>query len=429
MRISVENLENSKVKLSVTLTKDEFQNAYDKALDKILENVEIKGFRKGKVPKNIYLSRYGEGSVYKDAVDVALNDSYFEALSKKKIADVSQPEIDIDYESMGLGKTFKYTAIVEVYPEVELGQYFGVEVEKLNEEVTEEDINDFVKRDRLSKAELEILEDGTVENGHTVVFDFEGSVDGVKFEGGSAENYSLEIGSGRFIPGFEEQMIGMKVDEEKVVKVTFPEEYQAKDLAGKPADFKVKIHEIKKRVLPELTDEFVKDLEIENVNTVDEYKKYAADRISQEKKEAAANKFTDDVVETVCANAKVNIPNAMVERRIQQMLSQVENQAKSYGLEVEQFLSFQGVTLEQYKEVIKVPAEKSVLESLVLEKIANVEKIGVGQKDFEERYQELALSYGKTIDEIKVMFPENQILPYFLNLKTIDLLKEKAVLK
>lgn len=429
MKVKVQKLEGSKAKLEVVLTKEEFNEKYDRAFEKVIQNVELKGFRKGKVPQAMYLKRFGEGAILQEAIDIALNDTYYEALTAKKVQAVSQPEIDVDFENLGKDKPFKYTATVEVYPEVELGKYFGVEVTKESDEVTEEEVNSYVERELKNNSELEVVEGKSLENGNTAVFDFTGYVDGKEFEGGKAENYSLEIGSGHFIPGFEEQMVGMKNEEEKDINVTFPENYQAADLAGKPAVFKVKLHEIKQRVLPELNDDFVKGLELENVNNVEEYKNHIKEVISIDKKEANENKFTEDVLEAVCNEAKVDIPEAMVENRLSQMVSQVENQAKAYGLTADQLLSFQGTSLEQYKEMMKPAASRYVLESVVLEAVKKAEKVKLVKADYDKYYKVLAKQYNQTLEQITKSLAKEQVKDYFMTLKTIDLLKENAVLK
>lgn len=429
MKVKVQKLEGSKAKLEVVLTKEEFNEKYDKAFEKVIQNVELKGFRKGKVPQAMYLKRFGEGAILQEAIDIALNETYYQAVTAKKVQVVSQPEIDVDFENLGKDKPFKYTATVEVYPEVELGKYFGVEVARESDEVTEEEVNSYVERELKNNSELEVVEGKALENGNTAVFDFTGYVDGKEFEGGKAENYSLEIGSGHFIPGFEEQMVGMKNEEEKDINVTFPENYQAADLAGKPAVFKVKLHEIKQRVLPELNDDFVKGLELENVNTVEEYKNHIKEVISIDKKEANENKFTEDILEAVCNEAKVDIPEAMVENRLAQMVSQVENQAKAYGLTVDQLLSFQGTSLEQYKEMMKPAASRYVLESVVLEAVKKAEKVKLVKADYDKYYKVLAKQYNQTLEQITKSLAKEQVKDYFMTLKTIDLLKENAVLK
>lgn len=429
MKTSVEKLEKSQVKLHVTLTKDEFALSIDKAFQKIVKDVEVPGFRKGKISKQEYIKRKGVASLYQDAIDFALEDSYYEAVKKEKLDVVSQPEIDIDFENFGEGKPFNYTAVVSVYPEVVLGQYFGVEVTKESAEVTEEEINESIARDLKSKSDLEVVENGTLENGMTAIFDFDGSVDGVHFDGGKAENYTLEIGSGSFIPGFEEQMVGMKPEEEKTITVTFPEKYQAEELAGKKADFLIKLHEIKQRVLPVLNEEFVKEMDIKDVTTVEEYKKYVTEKLAAEKKEASENKFTDDVITKVCENATVDIPECLIRDRVDSEVKRMEEQAKMYGLDAETLLKYQGTTMEQYRSLMEEPARKFVLEQIVLTAIIDKEKIKLLATDYKEGYKKLALEYGKTIKEMEERYPKEQIANYFLMQKVIDLIKEKAIIK
>lgn len=428
MNFNLEKISGNKVKITVELNKEEFNEYYENAFTKVLEKAEVKGFRKGKVPRNIYLSRFGEGQIIQNAIDAALSQTYYQVVNENQIQVLDEPEIDIDFEKYSTDKEFKYTAEVVVYPEVELGEYFGVEVTKESTEVNEEDVNSHVERDLKSKANLEVVDEGTLELGNTAVFDFEGFVDDVAFDGGKAENYSLEIGSGQFIPGFEDQMVGMKPSEEKKVVVTFPEDYQAENLKGKEAVFVVKLHEIKKRVLPELNDEFVKELEIEGVNNVDEYKAHLNEHIAKEKLEASENKFEYDVITKVCENAKVDIPEVLIARRKESMLNQEEQRVQGYGITFEQLLAYQGMTLEQYKEQITIPATQDVLRELVLNKIIEVEKVDLTDEDYEIGYEKIAKIYNQEVETIKKQLPQDRITYHFLLEKTVNLLKEKAVI-
>jgi trigger factor len=276
---------------------------------------------------------------------------------------------------------------------------------------------------------LELVEEGTLEKGQTAVFDFEGFKDDVPFEGGKAENYVLEIGSGRFIPGFEEQMVGMKPNEEKEIEVTFPEDYHAEELKGQKAKFRIKLHEIKQKVLPELNDEFVKTLNIENVKTVEEYKEYIRERLATEKKAASDNKFEYDLLNKVCENAKVDIPEVLIEQRKDSMVRQEENRAKPYNISFEQLLAYQGMTLDQYKEQITEPARQDVLRELVLNKIIEVENITLEDEDFQKGYQTLAEMYNQDPQEIEKQIPRDRVAYHFLLEKTINLIKEKAIIK
>lgn len=429
MKSNVERLTSNQVKITVTVEKEEFNQYYESEFEKVLSTVEIKGFRKGKVPRNIYQSRFGDGQVIQNAVDKALQNTYFQVVNNEKVQALDDPEIDINFEKLTKEKVLEYTATVTVYPEVELGEYLGVEVEKLDTEVTEADLNAHIERDLKSKGDLELVEDGVIENGNTVVFDFEGFVDGVAFEGGKSENYSLEIGSGSFIPGFEEQMLGLKTNEEATIKVTFPENYQAENLKGKVAEFKLKIHEIKKLMLPELTDDFVKSLEMENVNTVEEYKNHLNEHIKEEKEEASENSFEFNVLDAVCKNAKIDIPEVLVNRRLDSIIEQEEQRVKGYGLTFEQLLQYQGMTLEVYKEQMKKVAENDVLREVVLNKIMEVEKVELTDEDINEGYEKLAKAYNQEVNTIKDQLPLDRVTYHFLLQKTINLLKEKAVIK
>ena len=361
MTFNVEKISSNQVKITVSVDKEQFNQYYEQEFEKVLSKVEIKGFRKGKVPRSIYTQRFGDGEVIQNAVDKALSNTYFQIVNNERVQALDDPEIDIDFEKLTKEKVLDYTAIVTVYPEVELGEYFGVEVEKLSTEVTEKDLEDHINRDLKSKSDLELVEDGVIENGNTVIFDFEGFLDGVPFEGGKSENYSLEIGSGSFIPGFEEQMLGLKSGEEATIKVTFPDNYQAEDLKGAEAEFKLKIHEIKQLVLPELNDEFVASLEMEGIKTVEEYKKHLHEHIETEKAEASANNFEYQVISKVCENAKVDIPEVLVDRRLASIIEQEEERVKAYNISFEQLLEYQGMTLDKFKEQMLPVAKNDVL--------------------------------------------------------------------
>ncbi len=429
MSFNVEKISSNQVKITVVVEKEDFNKYYESEFEKVISTVEIKGFRKGKVPRNIYMSRFGDGQVIQNAVDKALSNTYFQVVNNERIQTLDDPEIDIDFEKLSKEKVLEYTAVVTVYPEVELGEYFGVEVERQSTEVTEEDLNAHIERDLKGKGNLELVEDGAIEKGDTAVFDFEGFVDGVAFEGGKSENYSLEIGSGQFIPGFEDQMVGLKSGEEASIKVTFPEDYQAEHLAGKEAEFKIKVHEIKKLVLPELNDEFVASLEMENVKTVEEYKNHLNEHIKEEKQEASDNAFEFDVVDQVCKNAKVDIPEVLVNRRLDSIIEQEEQRVKGYGISFEQLLQYQGMSLEIYKEQMKKVAENDVLREVVLNKVMEVEKLELSDEDIEKGYENLAKAYNQEVATVKEQLPLDRVTYHFLLQKTVNLLKEKAVVK
>ncbi len=429
MTFNVEKISSNQVKITCTVEKAQFENYYEQELSKAMSTAEVKGFRKGRVPRKIYLSQFGDAVVIQNALDKVLSATYFQIINNEKIQTLDDPEIDINFEKFDAERILEYTALVTVYPEVTLGEYFGVEVERQAVEVTEEDLNLHIERDLKTKAQLELVEDAAIEKGNTVVFDFEGFVDGVAFEGGKSENYSLEIGSGQFIPGFEDQMIGLKQDEDATIKVRFPKDYQVDDLKDKEAEFKLKIHEIKKLVLPELTDDFVLELAKEGVSTVEEYKQDLHEHILAEKQEISDNSFEFAVLNKVSENAEVEVPQVLVDRRVDSIIAREEQRVAGYNITFEQLLQYQGMNLEQYKKEMQEVAKHDVLRELVLNKVMEVEKLELSNDDIEAGYKELAQAYQQEVDVIKKELPIDQVTYHFLLQKTISLLKEKAVIK
>ena len=431
MSVKKEVLSSCKVKLSFTLKPEEFNAALDRAFEKQVKNLEVPGFRKGKMPRSIFEKRYGEAALYEDAINFAVNDAYVAYLQKSKLNVVNYPELDVDFKTVGKDKKLKFTLEVEVYPTVELGQYKEIEVEKEKVEVTESDVTEYIDRILKQHAELEVVEGVGLENGHTAIFDFEGSVNGVPFEGGKAENYTLEIGSGNFIPGFEEQMVGMNVGEEKTITVKFPEEYHASDLAGKDAEFKLNLHEIKNRVVPTLSDEFVaEELEIENVKTVEQYKDFVKEVIEKERTEASENKFVDDLTNKVLENAKVEIPQGLINDEVERQVKQVEAQAKAYGLTTDLLLQYTGAgSLEQYKEAIKPGCEMQIKHRVVYLEIAKAEKIKVTAKDYKEELKVIAAEIKGTVEEAEARYSKEALTPYLQIKKVSELVKSTAIVK
>lgn len=431
MKVKKEQVSGCKVKLTFKFEAEEFDKALDKAFAKKVKEVEVPGFRKGKLPRAMYEKKFGVESLYEEAISTLANESYVEYLQKSKLHVVNYPELDVDFTKVGKGKKLTFTIDVEVYPTVELGQYKEIEVEKEKVDVTEEDINEYINRILKQHAELETVEGASLENGNTAVFDFEGSVNGVPFDGGKADNYSLEIGSGQFIPGFEEQMVGMNVEEEKIVKVTFPEDYHAKELAGKDADFKVVLHEIKKRVTPELTDEFVKEeLEIENVETVEQYKEFVKDVLTKEKTEASENKFVDDLFNKVLENAKVEIPAGLVDEEVERQFKQIEAQAKMYNIPTELLLKYSGVEdVETYKNTIRPSAEMAVKHRVVCFEIAKVEKIKITATDYKNELKVIAEEMKSTVAEAEKKYSKESLTPYLQLQKVTELVKSTAIVK
>ncbi|MEH7379754.1 trigger factor [Bacillus sp. JJ1533] len=395
-----EKLEGNQGVLTVEVDAETFNKGLDEAFKKVVKQVNVPGFRKGKMPRGMFEKRFGVESLYQDALDIILPDAYESAIKETGIEPVDRPEVDV--EQIEKGKNLIFTAKVTVKPEVKLGEYKGLEVEKLDETVTDEEVDAEIKQLQERNAELVVKEEGTVEYGDTVVLDFEGFVDGEAFEGGKAENYSLEIGSGSFIPGFEEQLIGVAAGAEKDVEVTFPEEYHAEDLAGKPATFKVKIHEIKGKELPELDDEFAKDVDDE-VETLDELKAKTRTRLEETKKRDAENNLKDILIEKASENAEIDIPEAMVNTELDRMVREFEQRLQMQGMNLDLYFQFSGQDENALREQMKEDAGKRVLVNLTLEAIANAENIEVSEEEINEELQNMSTMYGVSAEELKQM--------------------------
>ncbi|HLR52829.1 MAG TPA: trigger factor, partial [Candidatus Avamphibacillus sp.] len=364
----------------------------------------IPGFRKGKVPRKIFEHRFGVESLYQDAVDIVLPDAYMKGVEETNIEPIDQPEIDI--EQIERGKALIFTANVEVKPEVTLGEYKGLEVEEQDVTVTDEDVDHELEHQREHHAELVVKEDGEVEEEDTVVIDFEGFTDGEAFEGGKGENHSLEIGSGQFIPGFEEQLIGKKSGDETEVELTFPEDYHAEELAGKEAVFKVQIHEIKEKELPELDDEFAKDLD-EEVETLDELKKKKKEELETQKKQEAENEKRETLIEKASENAEVEIPDVMVETELDQMVNEFEQRLQMQGMTLEMYSQFSGQDKDDLKDQMRDDAKKRVKTNLTLEAIIKEEGLEVSEEDVNAELENMSSMYNVEVEQLKQMLGGN----------------------
>jgi len=393
-----EKLEGNRGVLTVEVSADKVNEGLNAAFQKVVKQVNVPGFRKGKMPRQMFEKRFGVESLYQDALDILLPEAYGSAIDETGIEPIDRPDIDI--EQMEKGKELIFKATVQVKPEVTLGEYKGLEVEALDTNVTDEDVANELKTLQERQAELVVKEEGTVENGDTVVLDFEGFVDGVAFEGGKAENHSLEIGSGSFIPGFEEQLVGLAAGESKDVEVTFPEEYHAAELAGKPAVFKVTIHEIKGKELPELDDEFAKDVDDE-VETLDALKEKIKTRLENSKKHEAEHHLRDTVVEKAAANAEVEIPEVMVTNEVNRMLQEFEQRLQMQGMNLELYFQFSGQDENALREQMKEEAVNRVRVNLTLEAIAKAENLEVTDEDVNAELENMAGMYNMTVDSIK----------------------------
>jgi trigger factor len=395
-----EKLEGNQGVLTVEVEASEVDTALDQAFKKVVKKVNVPGFRKGKMPRKLFEQRFGVESLYQDALDILLPKAYGDAVEETGIEPVDRPEVDI--EKMEQGSNLVFTAKVIVKPEVKLGEYKGLEVEKTETEVTDEDVQSELTRLQEQQAELVVKEDGAIENGDTVNLDFEGFVDGEAFEGGKAENYSLEIGSGSFIPGFEDQLVGEKAGAEKDVNVTFPEEYHAEELAGKPAVFKVKIHDIKSKQLPELNDEFAKEAE-GDAETLEDLKKELRTKLEESKKQEAENQTRETVIEKASENAEIEIPEAMVNTELDRMVQEFGQRLQMQGMNLDLYYQFSGTSEEALREQMKEDAQKRVRTNLVLEAIVEAENIEVSEEEIDAELNKMAEMYKMEVEQIKQM--------------------------
>ncbi|MED1479632.1 trigger factor [Bacillus altitudinis] len=422
MSVKWEKQEGNEGVLTVEVDAETFNKALDDAFKKVVKQVSIPGFRKGKVPRGLFEQRFGVESLYQDALDILLPVEYPKAIDEAGIEPVDRPEIDV--EKIEKGESLIFTAKVTVKPEVKLGDYKGLNVEKDDTSVSDEDVQEELKAMQNRQAELVVKEEGAIENGDTVVLDFEGFVDGEAFEGGKAENYSLEVGSGSFIPGFEEQLVGLEAGAEKDVEVTFPEEYHAEDLAGKPAVFKVKIHEIKAKELPALDDEFAKDVD-EEVETIAELTKKTKKRLEEAKENEAEGKLREELVAKASENAEVDVPQAMVDTELDRMMKEFEQRLQMQGMNLELYFQFSGQDEDALKEQMKEDAAKRVKSNLTLEAIAAAEDLQVSDEEVEEELSKMAEAYNMPVENIKQAIGSTEAMKEDLKVrKAIDFLVE-----
>ena len=398
MSAKFEKLEGNQGVLTVEVDAEKVNESLDSAFKKVVKQVNVPGFRKGKMPRPLFEKRFGVESLYQDAIDLMLPDAYTAAIEETGIDPVDRPEIDV--EQIEKGKSFIFTAKVIVKPEVKLGEYKGIEVEKFDTTVTDEDVDNEIKGLQEKQAELVVKEEGKAELGDTVVMDFEGFVDGEAFEGGKADNYSLELGSGQFIPGFEEQLVGLGTGESKDVEVSFPEEYHATELAGKPAVFKVTLHEIKGKELPELDDEFAKDVDDE-VETLDALKEKIKSRLEHDKKHQEEHHIQDTVVEKATAASEIDVPEIMFENEVDRMLQEFEQRLQMQGMNLELYFQFSGQNEQALRDQMKEEAEQRVRGSLTLEAIGKAENIEASEEELNEELEKMSSQYNMTVENIR----------------------------
>ena len=397
MSVQIENLEKNMAKLAIEVSAEELEKALQGAYLKQKNNISIPGFRKGKVPRAMVEKMYGAGIFYEDAANALIPEAYSNAVAESKLDVVSQPEVNV--VQIEKGKPFIFTAEVAVKPEVTLGEYKGLEVPKADLTVTEEEIEAELKKEQEKNGRTIDVEDRPAQMGDTVTIDFEGSVDGVPFEGGAGKDYPLTLGSNTFIPGFEEQLAGVKLEEEVDVNVTFPEDYNAEELKGKAAVFKCTIHKIETKELPELDDDFAKD--VSEFDTLDEYKADVKANL-EKKKEADAKRAKEDAaVEKAVANASMEIPDAMVKSQAAQMVDNFVRRLQAQGMSMEQYMQYTGQTLEQMQDQMKPQATKQIQTRLVLEKVAEVENIEASEEKIDGEIQEMAKMYNMEADKLK----------------------------
>ena len=428
MNCKLEKTENAnEVKFEITVEATKFEDAMKKVYFKSAKYFNIPGFRKGKAPMQIVEKYYGPEIFYEDAFNEVAQEALEEAVEENKLDVVSRPEVDV--KQMEKGKDLIFTVVMQTKPEAEVSKYKGIEIKKVEYNVTDEDIEHELHHMQEHNSRLISVDDRAVESGDTTTIDFEGSVDGVPFEGGKAENYDLEIGSNTFIPGFEDQIIGMKINEEKDVKVKFPEEYFSKELAGKDAVFKVKLHEIKKKELPELDDEFAKD--VSEFDTLDELKADIKAKQEKQNEEKAKYETQDAVIKALCEKTKVEIPSGMVEMEVENMLKDFEQRLAYQGLNLAQYFKMMGKTEEEVKKEYEPQAIEGIKSRLALEAVIKAEKIEATDKEVEDKMKEMAKNYGKENDEefLKNENVRNYIKQGLESEKAIDFLVKNAKIK
>ena len=421
MSVQVENLEKNMAKLTIEVAAEEVEKAIQAAYLKEKGKISMPGFRKGKVPRKMIEKMYGEAVFYEDAANTLIQENYPAAVEESGIDIVSRPTIDVvQIES---GKPFIFTAEVAVRPEVKLGKYLGVQVTKIDTSVSDEEVEAAVEKERNNNARTVTVTDRPIANGDTAVIDFEGFVDGVAFE----ENHPLEIGSHSFIDTFEDQLVGKNAGDEVEVNVTFPEKYQAADLAGKPAMFKVKIHEVKSKELPELNDEFAQD--VSEFDTLEEYKADVKKHLEVEKENEAKKTKEDEAIQKIIDKSTMEIPEAMIETQCENMVNEFAQRLAQSGLSMEQYMQFSGLTLDKLKEQVRPEAETRIKSSLVLEQIAKDEKIEITDEELDAEIEKMAAQYGMEADKLKEYIGDNEKESMKRDLavtKAVDLIMENV---
>ncbi|WP_227767693.1 trigger factor [Zhaonella formicivorans] len=415
MKSNVEKIERNRVVLQVEVETGELEKGIHQAYKKLVKKVNIPGFRKGKAPRKILENYIGKEYLLSEAADIILPNAYYDAVQENALEPIDQPEVEV--VQLEDGQPFIFKATVDVKPEVKLGEYKGLEVKKKAYEVKEEDVQKFLENLQQRYAKLVNKENGNAEKGDIALIDFEGFIDGEAFPGGKGENYSLEIGSGTFIPGFEDQLIGMAAEEEKEINVTFPEDYHQEDLAGKPATFKVKIKGIKTKELSPIDDEFAKD--VSEFETLEELKNDTRNKLKETAENRSQDEIRTELINKVVESSEVEIPNIMIERRIASFVNDFANRVQQQGLSFEKYLELSGLSLDQLKENYRAQAEKSVKTDLVLEAVAKKENIDVSEEELDKEVEQIAKVYRQDPKAFKA---------YLASQGTLDSLKQSIIL-
>ncbi|MBR7137481.1 MAG: trigger factor [Clostridia bacterium] len=418
---NVEKTGTNQVKLEIVCERDEFQAAVEKSYKKNATRFNVQGFRRGRAPRKIIERMYGESAFYEDAVNIAYPEVYSAAVKEAGIEPVDRAEVElVDISADG----FTFTAVVTVKPEVKLGAYKGLEAEQAAVVITEEDVDKELEGRRKRNGRLETVEREAAE-GDTVVIDFEGFLDDVAFEGGKAENHSLRLGSGQFIPGFEDQLIGTKAGDEKDVNVTFPEAYQAEELAGKPVVFKVKVHEVKENVLPDLDDEFAKD--VSEFETLAEFREDLKRKLQIVREKSSAEEFEGKLLEKLVENMEVEISDCMIEQQLDRIAEDFEYRLRSQGMTLQGYLQMSGMDIEGFRNTFRDRAEAQVKTTLALEAVAAAENFEVSAEDIEAEYAKMAEMYKAPVEDLKKYMSEEAVKEDMLKAKAVELIKETAV--
>lgn len=427
MNVKVEKKENSVVEIEFTMDKEQFNAELDKAFKQNAKKFKVPGFRNGMVPRAVVEKTYGEGVLYEFVIENTVDEAYRTAVVENELEIVSRPELDI--KQIGKDKDFVFVVTVCVKPEAKVADYKGIEVKKVSTRVTKKEVEEELERIREKNARIVTVEDRDLKDGDISVIDFEGFVDGVAFDGGKGENFELTIGSGQFIPGFEDQMVGMKIGEERDVNVKFPEEYHAENLAGKDATFKVKLHEIKEKVLPELDDEFAKD--VSEFDTLEEYRKDLNKKVKERKENQAKATKEQEAIEKFIEKVEVVIPDGMIDEEVEKMVEEMNANLSYQGLNIDQYLQYMGITLEDYKKEMRAQAEKRIKLNLGLEAVAKEEKVEISDEEIDAKIKELSAQYGAGDDEslLKNENARNYMRQELTHEKTMKIVTDNAVEK